>query len=214
MLSSPPPLRHMRKYAFTLVEAIAVITLLGLFTVITLPKLLGNYRDAQNKALFKEAITTIYTPLHDLYINQIVTISTDLSPAVRDGILSVKYCPNHAVDGGCWSWGANLINTGADDFNSVILPNGVRIIGVTANGTVNTYSDLTARFVIDINGLDLPNQEGVDQIGLGFCFNRAGCSNPLWLAGFSTWYNGSKAGGNMFPLSSTSAILYDTIFNN
>ena len=127
----------------------------------------------------------------------------------------VKYCNAHAVDEGCWSWSADAPgghSSQSDGGNSLILHNGVSIIGLTEFNTNTPNAQLYTDFFVDINGTQLPSQQGVDQLRVVYCFSPQGCGTGTWLGDVSTFYAGKTSAGSMFPHQAGSVSLWNSLW--
>lgn len=192
---------------FTLAELLIALTILGVITTFTIPKILASQQDGQRNAVLKESIATLDSTLYNLTITDTVTDNTDLLPLVQSKINYVKLCSsNTPIADGCWY--ASMGNPGLQNTNyvSFTLSNGAYILGL-GNGTNSTLlTGKYTQYAIDWNGPAGPNLEGYDQIYLQYCYDETACPSA------GTGYTGRRSLVS-HPRGNNSVALFATLFS-
>ena len=164
----------MRKWhsAFTLAEIIVVLTVLGIVSTFSIPKILGSQQEARKKAVYKQLFSTLTESMYEGIQTRVFTNSS--SNGIRGNIIrfyledrlsAVKFCGSG--DSTCWTHplhgGASPGYRGAWVFhdNSVLT---VQLTSQSAAGDSNAVNGWLAHFICDYNGAEGPNLYGEDQI--------------------------------------------------
>jgi prepilin-type N-terminal cleavage/methylation domain-containing protein len=167
--------------AFTLAELLIALVILGLVATFTIPKLLTVVGNNQNKAVLKEAYSTL-SHLIATGINNgaIKTTASNDGAYILNNINYVKRCPTNATTEGCINGLASgIVASGFGNESlrpAVVLSNGAVIYGLD-NSSSNWWG--MNFIVIDANGTDLPNTLGQDALFLVACYKgppTGGCT--------------------------------------
>lgn len=207
----------MPQQAFTLVELLVSLAVVGTLSVLFVPKLLGTVAQNNNDYLLKETIVASTAMLEEsLLIRQ-----PNLMRSAVERMSTIRNCGDDDPDGdgdvavtrsatgnGCWNEDiqdelpANVQDQG------VITKKGVAIVGFHKNLPNTTQM---VQFIMDANGEAHPNVEGRDQIRLVMCTTNAFCTtnvDAIALAG-----QGYKATpGRLMPATAQSATLFNRLF--
>lgn len=146
---------------FSLAELLISLLILGEIATFTIPKIIAAQQAQQSKSLVKEAVGimagTLQKGIAEGRLND-GSSGDDIRQYFSSNINSVKVCSN-GIAQGCWA--------GAWDTYTIVLHNGSAIgLGDVCCGLGLFW------FIIDTNGPQGPNLEGVDQIYMGLNYAK------------------------------------------
>jgi prepilin-type N-terminal cleavage/methylation domain-containing protein len=182
---------------FTLTELLIALSVLGIITTFTLPKLLNSTQDAQKRTVFKEVLSTISQVLYNGAIsgenkgwNNVIYQLSKYNAVVT--------CSTNSTTEGCWKAAqGDYPGTAAETDPGLVFNNGAVLTGISNKPGGSGYDGL----VIDWNGDKPPNQPGQDQIYITTCIIDA--SDCL----------GQKV-GSILPTDAASTVVLADIYQN
>ena len=211
----------MPQQAFTLVELLVSLAVVGTLIILFVPKLLVTVAQNNNDYLLKETIIASTAMLEEsLLIRQ-----PNLMRSAVERLSTIRNCGDDDPDGagnvavtrsatgnGCWNEDEDIQDELPADVEDqgVITKKGVAIVGFHKNLPNTTQM---VQFIMDANGEAPPNVEGRDQIRLVMCTTNAFCTtnaDAIALAG-----QGYKATpGRLMPARNRvdSAALFNRLF--
>jgi prepilin-type N-terminal cleavage/methylation domain-containing protein len=174
--------RHTSRRGFTLSELLIALAVLSLLVLFTIPKVLEVLEQQTNEAVLKETVAALHQAFERVRLAGGITGDTDLGAALSPIIQAQRYCPTHSEDDGCWDSATQgtLSNQYVQPVGFV-LHNGATIAGIGSGAGDATIDEanptaLDSAFVVDANGVAGPNQEGVDQMYIAYCFGPDPCA--------------------------------------
>lgn len=160
--------RH--QHGFTLSEVLISIVLLAVVAAFTLPKILQNIADAQEKSVFKDTFST----LSQTFYNGVLSGELDdasLVSYMQSHINALRTCTDSMAEG-CYTVPINLGSAGWNNMPGILLPNGafIWIWGTPQNDKIRTMC-------VDFNGMQLPN---IIQQDIGCFISCQQADTPNW----------------------------------
>lgn len=170
--------------AFTLVELLISMTLVGTITTFTIPKILSSQQNMRQKAVFAETISA----LNEIFVNPCLRgeiTEANVGSYFRSHLNAVKICTSDSMAEGCW-FGTDLVAQGHTE--GVVMHNGAVIAGLDdAVGTSGTDT-----FMIDWDGSSGLNTHGQDQMILKAIINNSTTSDRVCTVRWDVAHTGSK----------------------
>jgi prepilin-type N-terminal cleavage/methylation domain-containing protein len=170
-------LKNLRLKAFTLAEVLIVLAIVGMIANMTIPTLMNNVGEKQNKVAWVKKYSEINQLLRRMNADYIFPVHLDasLNSAFAGYILTSKKC-DHSVTEGCWhakwySLEGVQVSTVSSDTPGYIMNDGSLFVHRTwyAPDTAATrVFDIGAQipqFLVDVNGFKGPNKQGYDIFG-------------------------------------------------
>lgn len=171
------------KNAFTLVEILLTLSLMGLVMAISIPTLTGNSSNSSQVAGLRKVYSLLDSATFQIMTNNAGTLghaftSSSNARAKFANILDIsRTCAAGAVSGGtynCWASSSKLSGGAtAESFNpntnylGAVLSDGSFLLFYISNTACNgdgvTLQNLCGKVVADINGANGPNTFGRDQ---------------------------------------------------
>lgn len=159
--------------ATTLVELLAVLSILGVVAALTIPPLKKHSQKTEFAKLAQHAYTTLENAL------EMTALDDDTSPdtwgkasdilknRLTRHIIFAQTCFGQAVPNACFSKYTDFAgNTSVSPSgNSAIMMSGVSVLGASTN----------RKFTIDVNGTQYPNRRGVDVFTFEYEFANPNC---------------------------------------
>jgi len=171
-LYAPPPPHKIN--AFSLAELLLVLLILAEVSVFTIPKIIAANQASQRMTVFKETLATVNQLIYNGYITGEIRSAGRFSTYFSNNLNYVQRCQTPPNDCFAFTWAA-INSSGEYDY---VLSNGAVISGVD-NSTTAVLTDFYDRMFIDWNGLDGPNTEGDDVLGIQVCIATSGsCPYP------------------------------------
>lgn len=162
MPNAQRPAQRSTKAGFGLSELLITLAILGLIATFTIPKVLQNMEEQQNKARGKEAFATLHQVLFDGWQSGRITAATTLNELLaymQEKLQYERYCPPNNTTGAC-NWPGR--STGYAYF---ILHSGATVI---VSNFWNVGSNPVTHPTIDMNGTQGPNSQTKDMCVLWF----------------------------------------------
>ncbi len=194
--------------AFSMAELLLALLTIAVIATFTIPKILAANAATQRIAVFKETLATVHELIYTGYMSGGIRSAGRFSTYFSNNLNYIQRCQTPPNNCFAFTWAA-INNTGEYDYE---LPNGAVISGVD-NGTNAVSVDGYDRMFIDWNGLDGPNTEGDDVLGIQVCILTTGsCAYP------GSPSEGYVRPGNLGPYrnnsSSNSRALYYEIYGD
>jgi hypothetical protein len=158
--------------AFTLAELIITLAVIGSVSIALVPMISSSMAGPQRfRASLRTLITQMETALQSRDIQRGATNNFQVFTAA---LRPQRTCPNNSSTEGCWNittqgGATGMYNTESNQLG-MILKNGASISGLD-NNAIGFNG-----FVVDVNGIDGPNQPNVDQLALLVCLTEASCT--------------------------------------
>lgn len=158
--------------AFTLAELIITLAVIGSVSIALVPMISSSMAGPQRfRASLKTLITQMETGLQNSDIQRGNTNNFQLFTAA---LKPQHTCPTNSSTEGCWSTVQGM--TRAEYLVEAVQPGMVLKSGATVAGIDN--GPITSNgIILDVNGIDGPNQPNVDQIALIVCLDDASCTD-------------------------------------
>lgn len=165
----------MKKHGFTLAEILITLTIIGIVAGLTIPSLINNIGDQQNKIAWKKAYADASLATMRMLADNGGTMLNICTPVddtcFRDKLLPylnyVKKCDAGQTFNNCWFVSDPVAAAG------MTLNNGTSLIVRHERSTCNyTAINRCAWFMIDVNGSKGPNAMGKDAFGGVFLSDR------------------------------------------
>ena len=150
----------MKRQAFMLSELLIALAILGLIAAFTIPKVLQNAGQTNEQALLRETLASIDEIAYDAYLHGITT--PDRFDWYAPRLNAALACGTDALAEGCVQSGMH--SSGQLNKKAFVLHNGAIIYGIATDTDHNQFFEDGDTWFIDINGVDLPNTIGQDQI--------------------------------------------------
>lgn len=184
----------MKKFGFTLAEILITLTIIGIVASMTIPSLVNNIGDQQNRVAWKKAYADFSQATMRLVadnggsISGLVTNGTVLKNYYLTYLNYTKHCnETNNVYGVCWHQNGTCRylngNFYADSYehSALILNNGT-MIRIKRTSTTCTSTSKCGYVEIDVNGFSGPNTYGKDIFQANIYDNRI-----LPVGALSTW---------------------------
>ncbi|HIS83715.1 TPA: type II secretion system protein [Candidatus Scatenecus faecavium] len=155
------------RYGFTLAETLITLGIIGIVAAITLPQLIGAWKDKQFKTAYKKAYSDINQAFQEAIFNQELTRDSALSEEytaqemdiMKNKFIMIADCLDKKIDT-CWAKGETI--------------GGQNGTGYPCNNQSTCFTDISGRnwctyyfheniFVVDTNGFKSPNRFGKDR---------------------------------------------------
>jgi type II secretory pathway pseudopilin PulG len=158
--------------AFTLAELIITLAVIGSVSIALVPMISSSMAGPQRfRASLRTLITQMETGLQNSDIQRGATNNFQVFTAA---LRPQRTCPNNSSTEGCWNPTIQGITRGEYAVEAgeagMILKNGASVVGIN-NGPITVNGIL-----VDVNGIDGPNQPNVDQLALMVCLDDASCA--------------------------------------
>jgi hypothetical protein len=158
--------------AFTLAELIITLAVIGSVSIALVPMISSSMAGPQRfRASLRTLITQMEMGLQNSDIQRGATNNFQLFTAA---LKPQRTCPNDSSTEGCWNPTVQGISraeyAGEAGEAGMVLKNGATIAGIN-NDTITANG-----IIVDVNGIDGPNQPNVDQIALMVCLDDASCT--------------------------------------
>ncbi len=165
-------------------ELLIALLILGQIATFTIPKILYTSQNTRNRTVLKETVGMLTTVAYHAVLMNEITSTTDVSSYFATKINYVKHCQGPSNDQGCWNTAIQGTYFAQENqYGGFILHNGAVIAGMggAANGRPNsgTANQMFAGFVIDVNGTDGPNLQGIDIFDANICIGPNPCETSL-----------------------------------
>ena len=169
------------KIAFTLVEVLITLGIIGVVAALTIPSLISNYQDKQFKTAYKKVYSEMSQIFQEGIIeNKFTRITTYSAQSnleemnfLKEKLKVTKDCPfdKNRKTSSCWKKGDTLCGGECSSGNA---EDGVDYENGVPYASSNCFVDSSGRnwcsydssiniFVVDINGFNPPNQFGKDR---------------------------------------------------
>lgn len=154
----------LKNRAFTLAEILITIGIIGVVAALTMPSLINSYKDKQFKTAYKKAYSDIQNAFIDAIFEESLTRNQQFAvePTKQEfGIMKEKFivvtdCGNQIST--CWGEGETIGSSSSypkSEQSSCFID--------TSGRSWCTYFDAENIFLVDTNGLKLPNKFGKDR---------------------------------------------------
>ncbi len=171
---------YRRKSAFTLAEVLITLGIIGIVAAMTLPSLIGAWKDKQFKTAYKKAYSDFSNAFQEAIVDEKFTRTGDYdnnATTEEMNILKEKFkviieCPRNTDITLCWKKGDTVCGGscwGEEVEGGIDLENGQprnrnSDCFIDASGrSWCTYVDSQNIFVVDTNGFSSPNRFGKDR---------------------------------------------------
>lgn len=170
----------LKKPAFTLAEVLITLGIIGIVAAMTLPSLVGNWKDKQFKTAYKKAYSDLSQVLQEGILEQKIIRTTKFSTqatTMEFDLIKSKFkiivdCPIPTDISKCWKQGDTVCGGSCSsgnpsdgiDLNSGFPSSGGSSCFVDASGrNWCSYSNSENIFLVDTNGFSQPNRFGKDR---------------------------------------------------
>lgn len=158
--------------AFTLAELIITLAVIGSVSIALVPMISSSMAGPQR---FRASLRTLITQMEiGLQNSDIQRGATNNFQVFTAALKPQRTCPNNSSTEGCWNptvQGIARTEYAVEASEAgMILKNGASLVGIN-NGPITANGIL-----VDVNGIEGPNQPNVDQIALMVCLDDASCT--------------------------------------
>lgn len=156
--------------AFTLAELIITLAVIGSVSIALVPMISSSMAGPQRfTASLRTLITQMETGLQNSDIQRGATNNFQVFTAA---LKPQHTCPTNSTMEGCWNSTVQGMRRAVEAREAgMILKNGASLVGIN-NETIAANG-----LLVDVNGIDGPNQPNVDQIDLIVCLDDASCTD-------------------------------------
>lgn len=174
-----------KSMAFTLVEVLITLAIIGIVATLTLPRLISNITSRSYATQIKNFSAQIQQLATDQLVNHRTNtlFNTDFTSAARfvtnDNFVITKFCNDDTALTDCWKTSANVSSSRRVRYKSIYSNNvtvssistGTGVSAILKNGILFRYfpvennDNAIGYFTVDVNGVDGPNIVGKDLFG-------------------------------------------------
>lgn len=181
-------LNQIKKTAFTLAEVLVTLAIIGVVAALTVPTLITNIQDTQNKTAFKKFYSDLAQAnikVDEDHNGSIKGLNVPFASIAENYIDNLKLYMSVVKQCG-WAGGGPLLSAGncwhadgvvkymdgspfpsASNQPTLIFSNGAIMMYYSSDNNCVSYADTCVTFIVDVNGLKGPNTVGKDIYYIG-----------------------------------------------